>query len=542
MILQIIKDELPSVKKYFIFEVGYILFDLMILVIINGVLGEIFPEDTQMRTFLLFLFTLSLNLILYLQAKKISIRIVETIIGKIRWGMIEKVHETDLESFEKLGKSNIYNTITMDAQILSEVAYTFGWLNDFLLICSALLTYQFLVCKPAFLFTAGIFGVGALIYTAEILLAKKWFHQARETEKKLFEAIGGAIYGFKELKINERKSDHFFNQALVRRSAENRLARTRAENALAFGNVTASFFEWAAFIPILFILPSFARFSIHELAVSVISLLFFPFNLIKDTIPYLLRGWIAVERIESLSKTLETLKMDDSDDTILEDSPVSFKELQYRNICFSYVDQKGNPSFSIDHIDLTIAPGELLFITGGNGSGKSTLIKTIVGLYTPVSGVIEKDGEAITKRDLRNLFSVVFFDCHLFDRLYGLGRIEQGKVDRLLKTLGLEEIVTFKENRFSSLTLSSGQRKRLALLEALLDEKPIYVFDEWASDQSPRFRDYFYHHLLPTLKEQGKTVIAVTHDDHFFHVADRVLKMDYGRFASERSASGVSSK
>lgn len=533
MILRIIKNELHGIKRYLLFEVGYIFFDLMTLVIINGVLGDIFPENTEIRNLLLFLFALLLNLTFYLQAKKISIGIVETIIGKIRWGIIEKVHRTDLESFEKLGKSSIYNTITMDTQTLSDVAHTFGWVNDALLICASLLAYQFIICKPAFFFTAGIFGLGALIYTTEILLAKKWFHQAREREKKLFDAIGGVIYGFKELKINDRKNDHFFNQALVKRSAENRLARTRAENALAFGNVTASFFEWAAFIPILFIIPAFGRFSIHELAVSVVSLLFFPFNLIKDTIPYLLRGWIAVERIEALIKTLETLKSNEPEGAVLEEEPGRFKELHYRNLCFSYLDRKGNPAFSIDHIDLSIIPGEILFITGGNGSGKSTLIKTLVGLYTPVSGSIEKDGEAISTSALRNLFSVVFFDCHLFDRLYGLGTVEVRQVEMLLKTLGLDEIVSFRENRFTPLTLSGGQRKRLALLEALLEEKPVYVFDEWAADQSPRFRDYFYHHLLPTLKKQGKTVIAVTHDDQFFHMADRVLKMDYGRFARE---------
>lgn len=532
MILQIIKNELPGIKKYILFEIGYILFDVLTLVIVNAVLGNVFPENTHFRNLLLFLFALLLNVTLYLQVQKISVRIVETIIGKIRWGVIEKVQQADLESFEKLGKAHIYNAITLDTQIISDVAHTFGWLNDAALLCVGLLTYQFVVCKPAFFFTAAIFGLGGLIYTGAILWSKKWIHCARDTEEALFDGISDTLYGFKELKINDKKNDDFFHQTLVKRSAENRVCRTKAENALASSNVMASFFECAAFVPIIFIIPAFGDFSIHELAVSVVSLLFFPFNLIKDTIPYIIRGWISVERVESLIKRLENLKPD----TPTETGPAStlgFKEIRYRQICFSYRDQKGNPSFSIDHIDLSIGPGEIIFVTGGNGSGKSTLIKTLVGLYAPVSGSIEVDGAVITRSEFRSLFSAVFSDFHLFDRLYGSGDVEEDHVKELLKTMALEGSVSFKDNRFSPLTLSGGQRKRLALIEALLEDKPVYVFDEWASDQSPHFRDYFYHHLLPSLKKRGKAVIAVTHDDHFFHAADRIFKMDYGRFARE---------
>ena len=88
--------------------------------------------------------------------------------------------------------------------------------------------------------------------------------------------------------------------------------------------------------------------------------------------------------------------------------------------------------------------------------------------------------------------------------------------------------MSYADGRFSTLDLSTGQRKRLAMVAALLDDKPIYIFDEWAADQDPGFRRYFYEGLLGELKARGKTVLAVTHDDRYFGVADRVVKRGEG--------------
>ncbi len=528
MIAEIIKSELPLIKKYIVFEVCYIVFDVFTLVMVNAVLGDIFPEETEFRNLLLFLTGLLLNVGLYMQAQKMSVRIVTGMIGKLRGRIMEKVQQAELESFERLGKSSIRNALSLDTQTIADVAHTFGWMGDAALLCIGLLTYQFLVCRPAFLFTAGVFSVGGLIYAAEILWAKKWIHRARDQEKELFDGLSHVIYGFKELKVNDRKSDDFFHQGLKPVSAANRSHRTRAENALALGNVLASVVECAAFVPVIFILPAFGDFSIHALVVSVVSLLFFPFNLIKDTIPYILRGWISVERIEELVAELEKLASERSMEPVRE-GPLRFRELCYEQICYAYRDREGNPSFSLDHIDFSIAPGEVVFITGGNGSGKSTLLKTITGLYAPVAGRVRLDGAEVTMARHRDLFAVIFADFHLFDRLYGLGDLDLDQVGELLKTMELDNKVVYKDKGFQPLTLSGGQRKRLALIAAMLEDKPIYIFDEWAADQAPQFRDYFYHVLLPGFKKAGKAVIAVTHDEGFFPSADRIYTMEYGR-------------
>jgi putative pyoverdin transport system ATP-binding/permease protein len=210
----------------------------------------------------------------------------------------------------------------------------------------------------------------------------------------------------------------------------------------------------------------------------------------------------------------------------------SFEEINYNKLIFDYTNKNGTSGFRLGPIDLTVKKDEILFITGGNGSGKSTLLKLITGLYFPLSGSIEINGKEAGKEELRSLFSPIFIDPHIFDRLYGLDYIDSEKVNQMLEQMELNKKTRFEENRFTELDLSTGQRKRLALIAALLEDRPIYIFDEWAAEQDPHFRKYFYETLLPSLKAQNKAIIAVTHDDHYFHAADRIVKLDYGEIKS----------
>jgi putative ATP-binding cassette transporter len=190
-------------------------------------------------------------------------------------------------------------------------------------------------------------------------------------------------------------------------------------------------------------------------------------------------------------------------------------------------------------LDLEAHAGEILFIVGGNGSGKSTLLKTLTGLYHPHSGAITLDDTLIGQENAtwyRSHFAAVFSEYHLFERLYGLYDMEPERVRELLVTMQISDKTSFEGARFTTLDLSQGQRKRLALLVAILENRPILVLDEWAADQDPSFRRYFYEELLPQLKREGRTVIAVTHDDKYFNVADRVVKMEYGEIVPAAAA------
>jgi putative ATP-binding cassette transporter len=199
--------------------------------------------------------------------------------------------------------------------------------------------------------------------------------------------------------------------------------------------------------------------------------------------------------------------------------------------------------FSIGPINLTIQPGELVFIVGGNGSGKTTLAKVLTGLYEPEEGTIEVDGRTIGWREraaYRQRFSAVFNDFHLFDALLGIvdpddpSRAQaDARANALVAKLALDHKVKVVDGAFSTRALSTGQRKRLALVVAYLEDRPFYLFDEWAADQDPSFKAVFYEQLLPELRARGKAVIVITHDDRYFDLADRLLKLDNGRIVSD---------
>jgi putative ATP-binding cassette transporter len=217
--------------------------------------------------------------------------------------------------------------------------------------------------------------------------------------------------------------------------------------------------------------------------------------------------------------------------------------LELVDIKHTYHREKEDDSFTLGPIRMSFQPGEIVYLVGGNGSGKSSLAKVITGLYTPASGTIRLNGRPINETnrdDYRQLFSAVFADFYLFDNLLGAPNLDlDAQAREYLGLLHLEHKVKVKDGVLSTTQLSSGQRKRLALLSAYLEDRPFYLFDEWASDQDPLFKDIFYTQLLPDLKARNKTVLVITHDDRYFHLADRIIKLDYGKIETRHADSAT---
>ncbi|MGP2729435.1 ATP-binding cassette domain-containing protein, partial [Serratia marcescens] len=210
-----------------------------------------------------------------------------------------------------------------------------------------------------------------------------------------------------------------------------------------------------------------------------------------------------------------------------------WQTLELRDVVFHYADTEQQPGFAVGPLNLTLRRGELVFLIGGNGSGKSTLAMLLTGLYRPVSGHIVLDGVAQSAADMpdyRRLFSAIFTDFHQFDRLQGPegGEPDADLVAIWLERLNMKSKLQFDGTRVTNPQLSQGQRKRLALLLAVAEQRDILLLDEWAADQDPQFRRTFYRELLPELRAMGKTVFAISHDDHYFEHADRLLEMRSG--------------
>ena len=299
------------------------------------------------------------------------------------------------------------------------------------------------------------------------------------------------------------------------------------DTAIAWGRLT--FF--IAIGLLLFVWPKVAKVDAATLTGYSIVILYLmsPLDQIMGWLPFLAWATASVEQIEELGLMLR----DEEPETATPPSVDRWEHIELTGVTHAYP-RPGQPhGFVLGPIDLTLTPGEIVFVIGGNGSGKTTLAKLITGLYTPENGAICLDGQPVTaanREGYRQLFSVVFDDAMIFDSLWGLDAADLDRRAReYLAQLELDHVVTVTDGAFSTTSLSRGQRKRLALLTAYLEDRPIYLFDEWAADQDPVFRKIFYLRLLPELKERGKTVVAVTHDDRYFAHADRIIKLEEGK-------------
>jgi putative ATP-binding cassette transporter len=274
-----------------------------------------------------------------------------------------------------------------------------------------------------------------------------------------------------------------------------------------------------------------------------------PMDAVLMAIPSINRTRVALERVEQgtaglIHQVPDRAAPTGPDDGLDDLAPARFDSLRLAGVTHAYHREQEDRSFTLGPIDLEIRRGEIVFLVGGNGSGKTTLAKLLVGLYAPETGELLHNGRAVEdagRDDYRQLFSAVFSDFYLFDQLLGLGKGIDDAARRWLRELQLDRKVTVEAGALSTTELSAGQRKRLALLVAYLEDRPFYVFDEWAADQDPAYKAIFYERLLPDLRARGKTVLVISHDDRYFHIADRVVELDAGQLRVRSGATSAAS-
>jgi len=287
-----------------------------------------------------------------------------------------------------------------------------------------------------------------------------------------------------------------------------------------------TFFEAIIFLYMAWIIYGIELDYMSKTKIITVFIFMLPSLYVIDTfLPNINRTIISIKRINLLFRQLSKSKQT----SVFQGRITTFKSIQVKDLGFSYYNKQGNVSYTIGPISMSFYSGEIVFITGGNGSGKSTFSKVLTGLYSPSKGEFIVNDQKVSMTNHRYLFSAIMADYHLFDRFYGVDTVDDSKVNELLFEMKLDTKVKWENNQFSHSPLSTGQQKRLALIIALMEDKPVYVFDEWAADQDTQFKDYFYKHIIVQLKQKGKLVIVITHDDMFFDCADRVVTMDYGR-------------
>ena len=465
---------------------------------------------------------------------------IEAIIHKIRLRLMDQIRRSELLAIEGIGRSRIFSAITGDTAVLTQASNMLCFtIQGAVLICFVAVYVAFL-SVAAIVTTIVIVSIAATIFHLKNrrLVAEK--QRSAEWERRLFDRLTDFLDGFKEIRLNNARSDDLFDDAVdVSRTAANIKIKSQAETFKLI--VTSQISMYVLLGAVVFVAPQFSsELGGAALTKTTTALMFIVgacFGLVQS-IPVLLNANAAADRIEQLENTLQAAASSRRTDVPI---PKRFDKIAMRDIEFRYVDRFSDVSFKIGPIDFDLQAGELVFITGGNGSGKSTFLRVLSGLYPPDSGEITLDGMNIdenTRDTYRNLMSAIFFDYHLFQRLYGIPEPAPGEVDRLLAQFRLGDKTGLTDGQFRTLDLSGGQRRRLALIVSLLEKRPILLLDEWTAEQDPEFRRKFYDELLPDLMKAGATIVVITHDDRYLDELDlpaRRIRMDEGRIVEQRS-------
>ncbi|WP_028880455.1 cyclic peptide export ABC transporter [Terasakiella pusilla] len=352
---------------------------------------------------------------------------------------------------------------------------------------------------------------------------------ARDGEAQFFETLNDELYGLKELKLNKNKSDDLFSKQFAI-SEKFRFHYTKSE-LFFFISFLVSQISLFIILGLAIFLPQGMIADNTTLHFQILTALLFslkPIEEVVDSIGSITRGGVALSKIKNLSHRLDEFS---EIQNLVSEEPKIPKCIELKNIKMSYRSEKYGESFHLGPLSLQIQKGDTVFIVGGNGSGKTTLLKVLSGLYVPSEGEILIDSHPLSAEDIftyRQNFSAIYSDFHLFRTLFGLKNPDQEKAKAYLERFKLMDKTSLEGNQYSTVALSTGQKKRLALTTLLLENRPYIIFDEFAADQDPEFRVFFYKELLPELKEMGKTVICVTHDDLFFDVCDHLIKLDLG--------------
>lgn len=447
-----------------------------------------------------------------------------------------KIMTVPLQRLEQTGMHRIFTALTTDTNVLVAAAQQMpGLAVNFAVVlgCGGYLFWLYPLGFAA-LSIAVLLGVG--VYRFIHTTAFNAVFAQRVERDRLVRHYRSLVDGIKELKMHRARSEEFLKRRVDTTVREVRRLNLVARLRFVILDAWNQILFYLMIAGILFLFPRDGSMSTEVLSGYIFAALYVmaPIWSIIGSIPTFMSGQVSLGKLEELGVLLTSDR--DEESRALPDLAKNI-ELELSDVRFQY--ESGGTDdrypFRLGPVDLTVPPGEILFLVGGNGSGKSTLVKLLAGLYSPNDGEIKLGGQVVTdaNRDwYRQHVSVVFSDFYLFDGL--LGAMEPDVDDRsnnFLKELELDHKVAVADRMFSTVDISQGQRKRLAMLTALIEDRPINIFDEWAADQDPHYKEIFYSRLLPELKAQGKTVIVITHDDRYFSKGDRVIKLEDGSVA-----------
>jgi len=462
----------------------------------------------------------------------------ERLIHKYRLRLFDAMRRADLVTVESIGRPALQSALVGDTQTLARtlpllavggqqavmllfLAFYLAWLSP-------------IACAMAFGFAA----LAVAVRVARTQAVGVLMREAAQAETTVFAGLTDLLSGFKEMRMSNPRADALV-EAVGQASTAARRANITSKTQWGrnFALIESMFYTLIGLM--VFVVPLFST-SYYEVVMPATTAALFivgPIGTVSFVMPMVAHAEMALGNIEAMEDRLSTRlpaepQRQEGTTGAGEEMPLP-TTIALQDALFSYRDAWNEPVFAVGPLSAEFRAGEITFVTGGNGSGKSTMLRLLTALMPLDGGTLLVDGapvEAVRMQAYRDQISAIFSDNHLSRRLYGISDPDPVQVRAALERLEMGDKVTVRDGAFSTVDLSTGQRKRLAMVVARLADKPVIVLDEWAADQDPHYRRVFYEELLPELKAAGKIVICVTHDDRWFGVADKIYHMNEGRF------------
>lgn len=520
-----------------------------VLALTNEALHE--PSIVTAQTISFYFLLITLVVIFRVTSTVLLTRLSQDSIANLRLRLSREILSAPLINLETYGPHKLLASLTADINAISNGIMRLPFLLMNSAMIAGCLLYLLWLSWILFLVAVLVMGVGMLAYRWPQARALVFFKTAREHNDELYKGFRAVCEGTKELKMNKQRRKTFLAGSFeesIRAYADNMVSGRKYYSFAGSFGVLLFFLVIGTLV---FLLPKWVEIEQSTLVGYVLILLFLqgPLEVVMAAIPELAKTSVSLSKLQSLGLTLnlsnKELPVMGTGNSI-EAKPLKYKKsIKLKGVTHKYYRELEASHFQLGPINLDFKPGELVFLIGGNGSGKTTLAKMLLGLYEPESGHIEIDGSELNTEqyeDYRQLFSAVFVDFFLFDELLGFDNVDiDKKAAQYLDALQLSHKVSVEQGRLSTTQLSQGQKKRLTLMAAYLEDRPFYVFDEWAADQDPEFKRVFYHSILPELRNQGKTVLVISHDEPYFEVADRYIKMESGQVVIDEQQTPLNS-
>jgi putative pyoverdin transport system ATP-binding/permease protein len=511
--------------------------------IINFALGG--NQFLSTKLIYVFVFLVVVVPVARVMSEILYIRLGQNAMQHLRTEMSRAILNQSLRRMEELGTHRILAVLLEDIPAVTSIMSLIPFFFINLSVVITCLSYLCWMSPRFFIIMLLFLLVGMLTYLLLTRMAMGKFRTVRDEFANLQKQFNALIAGAKELKLHRERRAAFLDSVLARSAG-----KIRDNNIAAYTlfSVAGSWGQLLVFVIIgLLIIVNASVSDGHQVVTGfAICILYLvgPLQMIMSSFQHISRAKVSTENIDKLDLDLRQTAEADRANLILK-TDLKGGRIDFVDVMYRYSGEDGE-EFELGPISLSFELGEIVVVAGGNGSGKTTLAKLLCGLYLPLSGTIRFQGREITADvidDYRQHFSAVFSDFHLFDTLLGIEGIDvDDRATKYSQDLGLNKKVSIVNGKFSTTNLSQGQRKRLALLVAYLEDRSIYLFDEWAADQDPHFKEIFYRSLLPDLKERGKTIILISHDDRFYDIGDHIITLDSGIVTAETRQSYAQSK